>query len=307
MERDTTEARQYLAGLPAGERPPAEVVLDLFVGLGARIRGDTDLAVRGMSHVLEVLDRNPRQRIPLARHYRAVAASNLGAGLVWSDSPVEADRVLAEAEQQLADLGLDLPTLNVTAHRALLNAMAGRYRQATRRAGPCLDLIDRRAWGSEYQSLGIYLTLGLVHLGRGHNEQAAHLISRGLSATGPITDRAMRLALAIAAVQVAVAQGRSRRSDHRRQPTARRARPDTGSGPPYPAVGGRRRRAGAALRRTSRRSNPAHRYPGEDQDVGPRGSGSAWPTPTWNSTNSSEQNTSLRSSPTPGGPILIRS
>lgn len=45
-----------------------------------------------------------------------------------------------------------------------------------------------------------------MHLGRGHNEHAAHLISRGLSATGPITDRAMRLALAIAAVQVAVAQ-----------------------------------------------------------------------------------------------------
>ena len=207
MERDTAEARQYLTELPTDERAPTEVVLDLFVALGARMRGDTDQAVRGMSHVLEVLDRTPRYRVPLARHFRAVAASNLGAGLVWSDDPVAADRVLAEAEQQLTDLGLDLPALNVTAHRALLEAMAGRYRRAIRRAIPCLELIDRRAWGSEYQSLGIYLTLGLAHLGRGRTEQAASMISRGLAATGPITDRAMRLALAIAAVQVAVAQG----------------------------------------------------------------------------------------------------
>jgi len=180
--------------------------LDLFVALGARIRGDTELSVRGMSHVLEVLDRTPRHRLALARHYRAVASSNLGAGLVWSDEPAEAERVLVDAEEQLTDLGMDLPVLNVTAHRALMDAMAGRYRRAERRATPALELIDRRAWGSEYQSLGIFLTLGLVHLGRGHHSQAARFISRGLSATGPRTDRAIRLVLAIAAVQVAIAQ-----------------------------------------------------------------------------------------------------
>jgi len=207
MERDTVEARQFLCDVPAAERASAEVVLDLFVALGARIRGNTDRAVEGMSRVLDVVDGTPRSRMPLARHYRAVAASNLGAGLVWSADRADAERVLADAELQLADLGLDLPMLNVTAHRALLDAMAGRLRKADRRATSALELIDRRAWGSEYQALGIYLALGLVHLGRGQYGKAGRMIRRGLSATGQLTDRAVRLVLAITAVQVSVAKG----------------------------------------------------------------------------------------------------
>jgi LuxR family maltose regulon positive regulatory protein len=85
--------------------------------------------------------------------------------------------------------------------------MAGRCRAADRRAREVAQFVERRGWSSEPQALATFLALGLGELSRHQLDPAGANIGRGLAAGGRQTDRAIRLALAIAAVQLAVLRG----------------------------------------------------------------------------------------------------
>lgn len=208
MSRDSLEAREYLDAAPADLRSTAGVLLDLFDQAGCRMSGDSVRQVALCEGILQVLDTNPRREIPLGRHFRAIATTNLGVGRLWTDDLDEAERALVDAERQLADLGMELATLNTTAHLVLVDAMAGRCRRAERRAREALETVERRGWGSETQGMGLHLAYGMMLLSRGHAEPAGKVLSRGLSATsGPQTDRPIRLGLAIALVESAVLRG----------------------------------------------------------------------------------------------------
>jgi LuxR family maltose regulon positive regulatory protein len=205
MARDTVEAREYLDQAPADLRPSAAVVLNLFELAVARMGGASGTIVELCENLLETFDRASRSEIPLARHFRSIATTNLGVGKLWTDDADEAERLLAEAERQLADLGMDLTLLNVVAYQALLDAMVGRCRRADRRTRTALETVDRRGWGSETQGMALHLALGLVLATRGHAEPASRAVARGLAVTsGTETDRAVRLGLAIASVEAAV-------------------------------------------------------------------------------------------------------
>ncbi|WP_395728817.1 LuxR C-terminal-related transcriptional regulator [Nakamurella sp.] len=208
MSRDTAEARQYLDAAPADLRGTATVVLDLFDQAACRMSGNSARQIELCRGVLHMLDQTPRREIPLGRHFRAVATGNLGVGQLWTDDIDAADRSLADADQQLGDLGMELAVLNTLSYHALLDAMVGRCRRAERRARVALENVDRRGWGSEIQGMSLHLALSLVLAARGHTDQAAKAVARGLAGTaGTHTDRAVRLGLAIAAVEVAVLRG----------------------------------------------------------------------------------------------------
>lgn len=208
MAQDTIEAREYLDLAPPDLRPSAAVLLDLFDLAAARMGGDATTVVELSTGLLRTLARASRSEIPLARHFRAIATTNLGVGKLWTEDVDEADRLLVEAERQLADLSLDLTSLNVTAYQALLDALVGRYRRADRRTRTALENVDRRGWGSETQGMALHLALTLVLAARGQAESAARAAARGLAATsGTETDRAVRLGLAIASVEAAVLRG----------------------------------------------------------------------------------------------------
>lgn len=208
MARDTIEGREYLHQAPADLRPSAAVLLDLFDLAVSRMGGDANRTVELCENLLRTFDVASRSDIPLARHFRAIATTNLGVGKLWTDDVDESERLLSDAERQLADLGLDLTMLNVIAYQALLDAMVGRCRRADRRTRTALENVDRRGWGSETQGMGLHLALGLVLTTRGHAEQASRALARGLAATsGTETDRAVRLGLAIASVEAAVLRG----------------------------------------------------------------------------------------------------
>ena len=208
MGRDTAEAREYLDTAPADLRPTATVLLDLFEQAGSRMTGDATRQIELCRNILRVLDETPRRELPLGRHLRAIATNNLGVGQLWTDDIDAAERSLTESERQLTDLGMELARLNTASYQALLDAMAGRCRRAERRARVTLEGVDRRGWGSETQGMSLHLALGLVLATRGHEDQAAKAVSRGLAATaGTHTDRAIRLGLAIVAVELAVLRG----------------------------------------------------------------------------------------------------
>jgi len=88
----------------------------------------------------------------------------------------------------------------------VLDALQGRLRQAGRRAREGMAIIDKRGWAAEPQALASFLAQGLVGLARGDVDSAAANISKGLSLSGQQTDRTLRLALGIAAVELAVAR-----------------------------------------------------------------------------------------------------
>ncbi|HEY7813380.1 MAG TPA: hypothetical protein VIC62_09095, partial [Nakamurella sp.] len=207
MSRDTVEGREYLDDAPPDLRASAAVLLDVFDLAVVRMKGDAGGAVDLATRILRTLDGATRSQVPLARHFRAIATTNLGVGQLWTDDIDAAERTLIDAERQLADLGLELTLLNVVAYQAMLDAMVGRCRRADRRARAAMEQVNRRGWGSETQGLGLHLAMGMMLATRGHADAATKALTLGLAASGPQTDRAIRLGLAIASVEVALQRG----------------------------------------------------------------------------------------------------
>ncbi|MET0967516.1 MAG: LuxR C-terminal-related transcriptional regulator, partial [Nakamurella sp.] len=207
MLRDAVEAREFLPGQPAELRAPAEVVIALFEMAAARFSADVGTVLHQASAVVDLLDRTPRRLIPASRHYRTIAVTNLGGAQVWAGPFDEAERNLASVQPDALELGLLFVHLNGLGHHAVLDALQGRLRQAGRRAREGMAIIDKRGWAAEPQALASFLAQGLVGLARADVESAAANITRGLSLSGQQTDRTLRLALGIAAIELAVAKG----------------------------------------------------------------------------------------------------
>ena len=207
MRRDAVEAREFLRDQPDDVQASAAVVISLYEMGAARFAADVDTVLEQANQVVELLDRTPRRLIPAGRYYRAIAVTNLGGGQVWAGEFDEAERNLVLAEPDALELGLLFVHLNALGHHAVVDALQGRLRQATRRARDGVAIIDKRGWAAEPQALASFLAHGLVGLARAELGPAAGQITRGLAASGQQTDRTLRLALAIAAIELAVAKG----------------------------------------------------------------------------------------------------
>lgn len=206
MRRDTIEGRQYLDSAPVHLRATAAVVLELFDTAYHRSTGDADSLLAQARSVLRTLETATRREVPLARHFRAIAATNLGVALLWTGDLDAADQAFTDSERQLGEVGLEISLLNTVAQQSVLDAMVGRCRRVEQRAGQALRLVERRGWGSEPQGLGIYLATGLLHITRDEPEAAGPVLRYGLATSGPRSDRMVRLGLAIGAVELAVLQ-----------------------------------------------------------------------------------------------------
>ena len=167
----------------------------------------TATQVRAAADVLQLLDRVPRSSLSSGRHFRAIATNNLAVGQVWAGDFAAAETSLLAAQAQSRELGMGLAELNARAHLALLDLLHGRLRSARQLASDAQQSLDRHGWGSEMQALPGYLTLGLIHLAQNQPDLAGNQIGRGLAASSRGIDQAGRLALGIAAVNVAVLRG----------------------------------------------------------------------------------------------------
>jgi LuxR family maltose regulon positive regulatory protein len=207
VQRDVVEARQFLDQAPPEARASTEAVLSSFEMAVARGAGDSLEVARIATGIVDLLDRTPRRSAPASRQYRVIAVNNLGGALVWTGEFTAAEQQLAAAEQDAQDLALEMVHLNVLGHRAVVDALRGRCRQADRRAREAGQMIERRGWSAEPQALAAFLALAMVQLARGQWEVAGGNVDRGLSNSARHTDRSSRLALAVCAVQLAVARG----------------------------------------------------------------------------------------------------
>ncbi len=203
MQRDVTAARQFLD--EAGEaRITAEVTLLLLDSAASRYSADSQAVHRITTRVTDLVARTPRRELPGAPAFQAIASINHAGAELWTGPTDGTGSVLADNAAQAEALGLLLPQLNALGHLALLEAFRGRCTSAERHATRAGEIIDRRGWGSEPQALATYLAQALVELARHRPTEAAHHVRRGLAASTGDTDRALRLGLGIARVEVMV-------------------------------------------------------------------------------------------------------
>ncbi len=206
MLRDATDAKAFLD--TAGDtRPAAEIVIALFELAAARMRADSAATWQLADHALAIIDRTTPQVLPTGRAFRAVALVNRAGAEVWTGIRPDTAATLIDMAREAAEVGLLLPHVNANSHVALIDAMHNRCTAAHSRATDTVRFAERRGWRAQPQVLGAILALALVGTSRHDVETAAGWVSRGLAAGGQDTDRALRLGLAIAAVQVAVGRG----------------------------------------------------------------------------------------------------
>ncbi len=206
MHRDAIEARGFLPDGDEDITSAAEAAIALFEMGAARFRGDSAATLRLAADAVTVLDATSRHRLPGARYFRVIAEVNLAGAQLWTGNFSDAEQTLDNAAITAAELGLLLPQLNAVGHLALVDVLHGRCRRAARRSAEALQIAERHGWTSEPQALAAYLSAGLVELTRNRSDAAARHLRMGLSATGTQTDRALRLALGIATIQVAVSR-----------------------------------------------------------------------------------------------------
>jgi LuxR family maltose regulon positive regulatory protein len=204
MLLDADEASQFLTDAPPEDRQAAEALITVVRIVHARAHR-CDTLTRVSADLLGLLDAAPRRMLPAGRYYRVIATNNLAGGQLWTGDLDTAETHLTDAETHAREMGMELAERNAQTHLALLDALHGRLSRAHRRATTTLQALDRRGWGSELQALPGYLALGLTHLARNQPDQAATQISRGLTAAR--SDQACRLALGIAAVDIAIHRG----------------------------------------------------------------------------------------------------
>ena len=206
MHRDTTEAAEFLPEAPDDVRVPAELLIAATTVAHDRLTASAAL-VGSSTRLLSLLDGAPRRLVPAAPHHRVVGLNNLGVGQLWAGDLPAAQANLDAAEARARELGMGLSVVTAVAHLAVLDVIHGRLHRARRRASAARDLVDRRGWAAEPQTLGLYVALGMTLLAESRLEEAADVIGLGLAASSRGSDTGCRLALGIAAVGVAVARG----------------------------------------------------------------------------------------------------
>ena len=207
MSRDAMEAKDFLEQAPGDVRPSAQVVISLFEMVAARNNADTATVADLARRVIDLVDSTSRSMLPARRAYRAIGRVNLAGAHLWNGNHAQAQELLDHAAAESLEAGLPLTHLNAIGHLALLDALHGWCRDGDRRAKQAIQIAERRGWLSEPQALAALLTHALVELARQHPRSANDFVQRGLAGSRGGTDRTLRLAFGIAAVQVAVARG----------------------------------------------------------------------------------------------------
>lgn len=209
MQRDVDAAREFLDD--AGDtRTSAEAMLSTYDMAYRRTVADSEAVQRLAQQVIDIVDRTPRRLFPAGPALRSIAVINRAGAQIWTGSADDTVMSLENEAETARELQLLLPHLNAIGHLALSDVLVGRCTSASRRTAEAMEIIDRRGWGSEPQALATYLAQALVDLARQRPTEAGHHVSRGLSSSVHHTDRALRLALGAARVEVAVGRGDAR-------------------------------------------------------------------------------------------------
>jgi LuxR family maltose regulon positive regulatory protein len=141
---------------------------------------------------------------------RAVAANNLGVGLLWSGRPDEAANVLMDSACRLEEARIDLTAMNAWAHLGLCELVAGRLDQAERSAVKARDWAEPRGVMSRFELRAAHVTKAYVDLLHAETDEADRAVAAALAATDGADEPAQRMAAYVCQALIAVSRGRAR-------------------------------------------------------------------------------------------------
>jgi LuxR family maltose regulon positive regulatory protein len=162
------QARKALPRLYGEAHAVEATALDALELAVAAARPDAETTLLAAEHALRGLQIVPAGLAPVIPAYRAIALGHLGAALLWSGRPAQAERYLFTAARQA--LGLHLPALRAEClgHVGLLRATKGEVHSARLHAGAALHVSENGRVASVAA-----LTLAYAALQRGEVEAAA--------------------------------------------------------------------------------------------------------------------------------------
>ena len=203
MLRDAEAADAAVPDLSTADRLDVHLLVAALRMAYARARVPGRL-VHAARQVLQLTEHAPREQIPAAERYRAIARANLGIGLLWDGDLDAAPTVLDEAIESCGRWDLSLPRLSALGHLAVADVMRGRLADAQTRGGQALAFADRHGWQTEPQSGGHMVALIWAALDAGRVDDADALLA---AARGGHPDAAGTVAFGVLALKVAVARG----------------------------------------------------------------------------------------------------
>jgi len=205
MRRECDAAANLIDEVPVHDRVAAQCLIGTLRIAHSRIvdPADTEDAARKQ---LRLLDDVTSPSSPTAEHHRVIAINNLAVGQLWAGHLDEAAANLHSSQARCRELGVSLTELSVHGHLALLDVIRGNLPAAAQRAEAALEIADHRGWTAEPQALGPRAAIAMVNLERGRYECTDSAIDDRLADGNDGTDIACRLALAIAAVDIATAR-----------------------------------------------------------------------------------------------------
>jgi LuxR family maltose regulon positive regulatory protein len=214
MSTYTEAARDLLTSTtPAALLPATSAIVEMIACSTARTRSDAATVVTTATTVLTQLDRVSRP-FPALPGLRAVAANNLGVGLLWSGRPDEAANVLLPTTSHLEEAGIHLTTMNAWAHLALCGLVGGRLDEAERYAATALSLAEPRGVTSRFELRNAHITKAFVALLHGDTDEADRSVAAALAGTDGADEPAATTAARVCQALVAVSRGRSRAAEH---------------------------------------------------------------------------------------------
>ena len=148
----------------------------------SRFRGDMPGLVAATTDVLAQLTKARLAELPSLLQYRAIALSNKGTGLLWTDQTDRADQYLWAASTAARAAELELVEINAVGHLAMLAFLQGSLREAYDHAVAARDLAERRGLGSALQAVAAHFALALVELEHNNIAQAEQAFHQGFRA-----------------------------------------------------------------------------------------------------------------------------
>lgn len=198
-------ARTLLVAESFGSGAATAAAIDLFgVTVARGITGDMPRLLEICSDTLDTLTQMPVS-FAAADHYRAIALSNQGVGLVWTGQPAAASAALHPALDYVSAAEMELTQMNCLGHLGLAALFMGRLEEAEAWADQGVLLAEERGWTLLAQASSIYLTSGLLLLLRGRATEGEKLLRRAAAAC---QEPVARVAIAVAHILIEATLGR---------------------------------------------------------------------------------------------------
>ncbi|MDM7487634.1 LuxR C-terminal-related transcriptional regulator [Rhodococcus sp. CSLK01-03] len=184
-------ARELLDRLPAADARLTETVLVTLDAVLAWMKADPSWQIRAAQEAIRRLETVSPADLPAAPVYRIAAATVLAMGRLWSGDLDTAEAMLAATTTAVTARSAMTPVLalHLYGNTAVLEAMAGRLREARVEVDRALAIADELGWTFLPPSATALLAESMIRLLEADTGACSVAVARGHACLGEFRDR----------------------------------------------------------------------------------------------------------------------